>query len=40
VLALGSLSVFVVFLDTTVVNVAFETISRSFGTTAGTCPGC
>jgi len=35
VLALGSLSVFVVFLDTTVVNVAFETISRSFGTTAG-----
>jgi EmrB/QacA subfamily drug resistance transporter len=35
VLALGSLGVFVVFMDTTVVNVAFETISRSFGTTAG-----
>jgi EmrB/QacA subfamily drug resistance transporter len=35
VLVLGSLSVFVVFLDTTVVNVAFETISRSFGATPG-----
>ncbi|SNT62011.1 drug resistance transporter, EmrB/QacA subfamily [Streptosporangium subroseum] len=35
VLALGSLGVFVVFLDTTIVNVAFETISRSFHTTIG-----
>lgn len=35
VLALGSLGVFVVFLDTTIVNVAFETISRSFDTTTG-----
>jgi EmrB/QacA subfamily drug resistance transporter len=35
VLALGSLGVFVVFLDTTIVNVAFETISRSFSTTTG-----
>jgi EmrB/QacA subfamily drug resistance transporter len=33
VLALSSLGVFVVFLDTTIVNVAFETISRSFHTT-------
>ncbi|BBA96136.1 putative membrane transport protein [Actinacidiphila reveromycinica] len=33
VLALGSFGVFVVFLDTTIVNVAFETISRSFDTT-------
>jgi len=35
VLALGSLGVFVVFLDTTIVNIAFPTISRSFGTTTG-----
>ncbi|MBM9509368.1 MFS transporter [Actinacidiphila acididurans] len=35
VLALSSLGVFVVFLDTTIVNVAFETISRSFHTTTG-----
>ncbi|HSZ40045.1 MAG TPA: MFS transporter [Trebonia sp.] len=35
VLALGSVAAFAVFLDTTIVNVAFETISRSFGTTAG-----
>ncbi|MEV6008568.1 MFS transporter [Streptomyces sp. NPDC051976] len=35
VLALGSLGVFVVFLDTTIVNVAFETISHSFHTTTG-----
>jgi EmrB/QacA subfamily drug resistance transporter len=35
VLALGSLGMFVVFLDTTIVNVAFETISRSFHTTTG-----
>ena len=35
VLALGSLAAFAVFLDTTIVNVAFETISRSFGTTTG-----
>jgi EmrB/QacA subfamily drug resistance transporter len=35
VLVLGSLSVFVVMLDTTIVNVAFETISRSLGSTAG-----
>jgi Arabinose efflux permease len=35
VLALGSLGAFVVFLDTTIVNVAFETISHSFHTTAG-----
>lgn len=35
VLALGSFGVFVVFLDTTIVNVAFETISRSFHTTTG-----
>ncbi|WP_225100314.1 MFS transporter [Streptomyces sp. CoH27] len=34
VLALGSLGVFVVFLDTTIVNVAFATMSRSFDTTA------
>jgi EmrB/QacA subfamily drug resistance transporter len=33
VLALGSLGAFVVFLDTTIVNVGFETISRSFNTT-------
>lgn len=33
VLAISSLGVFVVFLDTTIVNVAFETISRSFHTT-------
>jgi EmrB/QacA subfamily drug resistance transporter len=31
VLALTSLGVFIVFLDTTIVNVAFDTISRSFG---------
>ncbi|WEB45346.1 MFS transporter [Streptomyces yunnanensis] len=30
VLALTSLGVFIVFLDTTVVNVAFDTVSRSF----------
>ncbi|MEU6852663.1 MFS transporter [Actinacidiphila alni] len=35
VLALGSFGVFVVFLDTTIVNVAFETISHSFHTTTG-----
>jgi EmrB/QacA subfamily drug resistance transporter len=35
VLALGSVAAFAVFLDTTIVNVAFETISRSFDTTAG-----
>ncbi|MDX6353832.1 MAG: hypothetical protein QOF98_735 [Streptomyces sp.] len=35
VLALSSLGVFVVFLDTTIVNVAFETISHSFHTTTG-----
>ena len=35
VLALGSLGVFVVFLDTTIVNIAFTTISRSFHTTTG-----
>jgi EmrB/QacA subfamily drug resistance transporter len=33
VLLLSSLGVFIVFLDTTVVNIAFETISRSFRTT-------
>lgn len=35
VLALGSLGAFVVFLDTTIVNIAFETISHSFNTTTG-----
>src|ERR1700760_329235 len=35
ILALGSVAAFSVFLDTTIVNVAFETISRSFGTTTG-----
>ncbi|MFI1095865.1 MFS transporter [Streptomyces sp. NPDC020917] len=35
VLALSSLGVFVVFLDTTIVNVAFATISRGFHTTTG-----
>ena len=35
VLALGSLGVFVVFLDTTIVNIAFRTISLSFHTTTG-----
>ena len=35
VLAVGSLGVFVVFLDTTIVNVAFKTISQSFHTTTG-----
>ena len=35
ILALGSVAAFAVFLDTTIVNVAFETISRSFGTTTG-----
>jgi len=35
VLALGSLGVFVVFLDTTIVNIAFPTISRSFQTSTG-----
>jgi EmrB/QacA subfamily drug resistance transporter len=35
VLVLGSFGVFVVFLDTTIVNVAFETISRGFHTTTG-----
>jgi EmrB/QacA subfamily drug resistance transporter len=35
VLVLSSLGAFVVFLDTTIVNVAFETISRSFHTTTG-----
>ncbi len=34
VLALSSLGAFVVFLDTTIVNVAFETISHSFHATA------
>jgi len=33
VLALGSLGAFVVFLDTTIVNIAFPTISRGFDTT-------
>jgi len=33
VLLLGSLGVFMVFLDGTIVNIAFETISQSFGTT-------
>jgi EmrB/QacA subfamily drug resistance transporter len=32
-LALGSLGSFVVFLDTTIVNIAFRTISQSFDTT-------
>jgi len=35
VLALGSLGAFVVFLDTTIVNIAFPTIGRSFQTTTG-----
>jgi len=35
ILTLGSLGVFVVFLDTTIVNIAFPTISRSFQTTSG-----
>ncbi|HEX3589836.1 MAG TPA: MFS transporter [Pseudonocardiaceae bacterium] len=35
VLILASFGVFVVFLDTTIVNVAFETISRGFHTTTG-----
>jgi EmrB/QacA subfamily drug resistance transporter len=35
VLALGSLGTFVVFLDTTIVNIAFQTISRSFDSTTG-----
>jgi MFS family permease len=35
ILALGSVAAFAVFLDTTIVNVAFETISRSLGTTTG-----
>jgi EmrB/QacA subfamily drug resistance transporter len=35
VLLVGSFGVFVVFLDTTIVNVAFETISRGFHTTTG-----
>jgi EmrB/QacA subfamily drug resistance transporter len=35
ILALVSVAAFAVFLDTTIVNVAFETISRSFGTTTG-----
>ncbi|HEX4223382.1 MAG TPA: hypothetical protein VHZ97_13525, partial [Pseudonocardiaceae bacterium] len=35
VLALGSLGAFVVFLDTTIVNIAFPTISRGFHTTTG-----
>jgi EmrB/QacA subfamily drug resistance transporter len=35
VLALGSLGAFIVFLDTTIVNIAFETISRGFHTTTG-----
>lgn len=34
-LALGSLGMFVVFLDTTIVNIAFPTISRSFQTSTG-----
>jgi EmrB/QacA subfamily drug resistance transporter len=33
ILALGSLGSFVVFLDTTIVNIAFKTISASFDTT-------
>jgi EmrB/QacA subfamily drug resistance transporter len=35
VLALSSLGVFVVFLDSTIVNVAFETLGHSFHTTTG-----
>jgi hypothetical protein len=35
ILVLGSVAAFAMFLDTTIVNVAFETISRSFGTTTG-----
>jgi EmrB/QacA subfamily drug resistance transporter len=35
ILSLGSLGAFVVFLDTTIVNIAFPTISRSFHTTTG-----
>ncbi|WP_327287509.1 MFS transporter [Streptomyces sp. NBC_01198] len=35
VLILGSLGAFMVFLDTTIVNIAFETISRSFHTDTG-----
>ncbi len=35
VLALGSLGAFIVFLDTTIVNIAFRTISESFQTTTG-----
>jgi EmrB/QacA subfamily drug resistance transporter len=35
ILALVSVAAFAMFLDTTIVNVAFETISRSFGTTTG-----
>ncbi|HEX5403866.1 MAG TPA: MFS transporter [Pseudonocardiaceae bacterium] len=35
VLLVGSFGVFIVFLDTTIVNVAFETISRGFHTTTG-----
>jgi len=35
VLALGSLGAFVVFLDTTIVNIAFPTISRGFHSTTG-----
>jgi EmrB/QacA subfamily drug resistance transporter len=35
VLAIGSLGAFVVFLDTTIVNIAFPTISRDFETTTG-----
>lgn len=34
-LALGSLGAFVVFLDTTIVNIAFPTISRDFHSTTG-----
>src|SRR6201996_1205071 len=34
-LAMVSVAAFAVFLDTTIVNVAFETISRSLGTTTG-----
>lgn len=33
VLAVTSLAVFIVFLETTIVNVAFETIARDLGTT-------
>jgi MFS family permease len=33
--AVSSLGAFVAFLDTTIVNVAFETISHSFHATAG-----